>query len=158
MALGAGPHEPSAHEVEIKIGEAARVRCKGYAVEQFLHGRQIQIQTTDAFLLFSGPGKALERTQAAARFIAAVQARAGAVAPAVVWVGPEGSAPEGTTHLQIPHVHEQLAVIVEAIPGQMLAGHLAGLEGVDGDSFRMDDDTEDARAFLQAHIEFIGKL
>ena len=33
---GAGPHEPSAHEVEIKIGEAARVRCKGYAVEQYL--------------------------------------------------------------------------------------------------------------------------
>ena len=158
VALGAGPHEPSAHEIEIKIGEAARVRCKGYAVEQYLHGRQIQIQSTDAFILFGGPGKALERTQAAARFIAAVQARAGAVAPAVVWVGPEGSAPEGTTHLQIPHVHEQLAVIVEAIPGQMLAGHLAGLEGVDGDSFRMDDDTEDARAFLQAHIEFIGKL
>jgi hypothetical protein len=36
VALGAGPHEPSAHEVEIKIGEAARVRCKGYAVEQYL--------------------------------------------------------------------------------------------------------------------------
>ncbi len=34
VALGAGPHEPSASEVEIKIGEAARVRCKGYAVEQ----------------------------------------------------------------------------------------------------------------------------
>lgn len=36
VALGAGPHEASAHEVEIKIGEAARVRCKGYAVEQYL--------------------------------------------------------------------------------------------------------------------------
>ena len=67
VVLGAGPHEPSAHEVEIKIGEAARVRCKSYAVEQYLHGRQIQIQKTDAFLLFGGPGKALERTQAAAR-------------------------------------------------------------------------------------------
>ena len=49
------------------VGEAARVRCKSYAVEQYLHGRQIQIQKTDAFLLFGGPGKALERTQAAAR-------------------------------------------------------------------------------------------
>lgn len=36
VAIGAGPHEASAHEVEIKIGEAARVRCKGYAVEQCL--------------------------------------------------------------------------------------------------------------------------
>eukprot|EP01046_Picozoa_sp_COSAG06_P074237 COSAG06_NODE_22601_length_718_cov_1.090468_2_plen_107_part_01 len=41
VALGAGPREPSAHEVEIKIGEAARVRCKGYAVEQYLYsGKQ----------------------------------------------------------------------------------------------------------------------
>ena len=126
--------------------------------DRYLHGRQIQIQTTDAFLVFGGQGKALDRTQAAARFIAEVQARAGAVAPAVVWVGPEGTNPEGTTHLQIPLVHEQLSVIVEAIPGQMLAGYLAEREGVDGDSFRMDDDTEDARAFLRAHIEHIGKL
>ena len=33
-------------------------------------------------------------------------------------------------------VHEQLAVIIEAIPAQILAGHLAALAGVNADSFR----------------------
>ena len=46
VALGAGPHESSAHEIEIKVGEAARVRCKGYGVEQYLHGRQVQVCTS----------------------------------------------------------------------------------------------------------------
>jgi hypothetical protein len=43
-------------------------------------------------------------------------------------------------------------------PGQILAGHLAGLMGVDGDSFRMDGDTEDSKRFLQAHAEHISRL
>eukprot|EP00746_Dinoflagellata_sp_MGD_P081966 gnl/MRDRNA2_/MRDRNA2_325613_c0_seq1.p1 gnl/MRDRNA2_/MRDRNA2_325613_c0~~gnl/MRDRNA2_/MRDRNA2_325613_c0_seq1.p1 ORF type:complete len:230 (+),score=35.28 gnl/MRDRNA2_/MRDRNA2_325613_c0_seq1:36-692(+) len=162
VALGAGPHEPSAHEAEIKIGEAARVRCKGYAVEQYLHGRQIQIQQTDVFVLFGGPGKALERTQAAARFLVSVQSGCGGkVTPSVVWIGPPGSCPEaeGITHLEVAaDVPEQLAVILEAIPVQMLAGHLASLAGVNGDSFRMDSDTADAKNFLKAHLDHIAKL
>lgn len=98
VALGAGPHEPSAHEVEIKIGEAARVRCKGYAVEQYLYGRQIQIQKTDAFLLFGGPGKGLERTQAAAQFLAAVQNQCGgSVSPGVVWIVSAQATPRSTS-------------------------------------------------------------
>lgn len=61
------------------------------------------------------------------QFLAAVQNQCGgSVTPGVVWVGPEHSCPEvlgaGITHLKVPEVHEQLAVIVEAIPGQMLAG------------------------------------
>ena len=36
--------------------------------------------------------------------------------------------------------------------------HLAALAGVNGDSFRMDSDTEDAQSFLKAHIAYISKL
>ena len=60
--------------------------------------------------------------------------------------------------LQVPEVHEQLAVIIEAIPAQILAGHLAALAGVNGDSFRMDGETEDSKRFLNAHIAHISKL
>ena len=72
-------------------------------------------------------GNGLERTQAAAQFLAAVQNQCGgSVSPGVVWIGPEGSCPEtlgaGITHLIVPEVHEQLAAIIEAIPGQILAG------------------------------------
>src|SRR5690606_5617215 len=38
VALGAGPHEPSAWEAAIKIAEAARRAVRASAVEQFLHG------------------------------------------------------------------------------------------------------------------------
>lgn len=167
VCLGAGPHEPSATEVEIKVGEASRVRCKGYPVENYLHGRQIQLQPTDAFMIFGGPGAGLERTQAAARFLAAVQANCGGqVSPAVVWVGPPGSCPVadkelggGIQHIEVAAgVPEQLAVIVEAVPGQMLAGHMAALCGVDGDSFRMDKATTDAQSFMKAHVGLISKL
>ena len=58
----------------------------------------------------------------------------------------------------MPEVHEQLAVIIEAIPAQILAGHLAALAGVNGDSFRMDGETEDSKRFLNAHIAHISKL
>jgi glucosamine 6-phosphate synthetase-like amidotransferase/phosphosugar isomerase protein len=57
----------------------------------------------------------------------------------VAWIGPvEG--PTASAWLPIADVGEQLAPIVEAVPGQLLAGHLAALAGVDGDNFRSDDD------------------
>ena len=67
-------------------------------------------------------------TPAAAAVDAAAAARAAveSTTPEVVWIGPEGSCPEilgaGITHLIVPEVHEQLAAIIEAIPGQILAG------------------------------------
>ena len=132
VALGAGPHEPAAHELAIKVPEAARVPSRGYAVEQFLHGPQVQIDPTDAFMLFAAPGPALERTEQAAGFLLDFGA-------AVAWASPvEG--PEGATWLPLPDVGEALAPIVEVVPAQLLAGHLAALEDVDGDSFRLDDD------------------
>ncbi len=131
VAVGGGPHESSAHEVAIKINEAARMRARGYAVEQFLHGPQAQMQAGDALLLFASIGAALERSSVVAQFGIDVGAR-------VAWISPE-SAPDGAVELNVPDVGEWLAPIVQAVPGQLLAAHLAARHGVDADSFRLDD-------------------
>ena len=131
VALGAGPHEPSAHEAAIKIAEAARRPVRSHAVEQFLHGPQVQVQDSDAFLVFASIGAALARTREAVTFVQTLGCE-------VAWVSP-ADAPEGTVHLAVPDVGEALAPIVELIPAQLLAGHLAAMEGVDADNFRRDD-------------------
>lgn len=131
IALGAGPHEPSAHEAAIKIAEAARRPVRGYAVEQFLHGPQVQVRDDDAVLAFAGTGAGLGRTREAVTFVRTLGCE-------VAWVSPE-TVPDGVLHLRIPDVGEALAPIVEIVPAQLLAGHLAAIEGVDGDNFRRDD-------------------
>lgn len=131
VAVGAGPQEPSAHEVAIKINEAARMRARGYAVEQFLHGPQAQMQPDDALIVFATAGAALDRTRVVAQFGLDIGLP-------VAWISPE-AAPEGAVAIPVPDVGEWLAPIVQAVPGQLLAAHLAALQDVDADSFRLDD-------------------
>src|SRR5690606_7655798 len=126
IGLGAGPHETTAHEVAIKVAEAARLRVRGYAVEQFLHGPQAQVQPGDPLIVFAGPGAALERTRTAAEFGLEVGLP-------VAWVAPV-EPPPGATWLRVPDVGEALAPIVEVIPAQWLAAHLAALQDVDADN------------------------
>jgi fructoselysine-6-P-deglycase FrlB-like protein len=110
-------------------------------VEQFLHGLQVSVVSDDAVLLFGGPGAGEERTRDAARFAAALGSR-------VAWVG-SSAAPDGAFELRIDAVDELLAPIVEVIPAQLLAGHLAALADVDADVFRGDDEAfRAARAAL----------
>lgn len=131
IALGAGPHEVSAREAAIKVAEAARRPVHGYAVEQFLHGPQVQVRESDAMLVFAGTGGSLDRTREAVTFVRTLGCD-------VAWVSPV-EPPDGARWLRVPDVGEALAPIVEIIPAQLLAGHLAALEGVDGDNFRRDD-------------------
>jgi glucosamine--fructose-6-phosphate aminotransferase (isomerizing) len=130
IALGGGPHEVSAHEVAIKVAEAARYSVRAHAVEQFLHGPQVQVRDDEACLVFAGPGAVLERSRDAAIW-------AQLLGTHVAWVSSvEG--PEGSAWLPVTDVGEQLAPLVEIVPGQLLAGHLAALADVDGDNFRLD--------------------
>lgn len=63
IAVGAGPHAPSAREVAIKINEAAWIRAYHYAAEEFLHGPQAAVSPQEAFICYSAPGPAQERTR-----------------------------------------------------------------------------------------------
>ena len=135
VALGGGPHEVSAHELAIKVAEAARRRIRSHATEQFLHGLQVQVRDDEAFTVFAGgegsPG--LKRTREAARLALDLGCP-------VAWIAP-AAAPEGATHLRVADVGELLAPLVEVVPAQLLAGQMAALAGVDGDSFGLDDPT-----------------
>ena len=140
VALGAGPHEPSAHEAHIKIAEASRRPVRSYAVEQLVHGPQVQVTADQSFLVFAGEGPGLARTRDVVAFVRALGCD-------VAWVSAT-DAPDGARELRIPAVAEELAPIVEAPPSQLLAGHLAALADVDGDNFRSDDEAH--RAAMQA--------
>lgn len=131
IALGAGPHEPSAHEAAIKIAEAARRPVHGYAVEQFLHGPLVQVHERDAVLIFAGADAGLGRTREAVAFARTLGCEA-------AWVSAV-EAPSGVPQLRVPDVGEALAPIVEVVPAQLLAGHLAAIAGLDADNFRRDD-------------------
>jgi glucosamine--fructose-6-phosphate aminotransferase (isomerizing) len=131
FAVAGGPHEASALEVAIKLNEGPRMRATGYSTEQFLHGPQAQLQTGDAIVVFASAGAALERTRAVAQFGVDIGAP-------VAWVAPVDG-PEGVTILNVHDIGERLAPIVQAIPGQLLAAHLAAQRDVDCDSFRKDD-------------------
>jgi len=131
LIAGAGPHRASALEAAIKLNEGPRMRACGYAVEQFLHGPQAQVQGDDAMVLFAAPGPGLERTRTLAGF-------ARDVGLPVAWIGP-GDAPAGAEHLATADLGEALAPIVQAVPGQLLAACLAAERGVDCDAFRRDE-------------------
>lgn len=141
VAVGGGPHEASASEVAIKLNEGPRMRARGYAVEQFLHGPQAQMQPGDALLVFSSAGPARERSRSAARFGCAIGAP-------VAWISAD-EAPEGATAVAVRDVGEALAPIVQAVPGQLLAAHLAAQRDVDCDAFRLDDP-----AFQRAYAHY----
>lgn len=142
VAVGGGPHVASALEVAIKLNEGPRMRSYGYSTEQFLHGPQGQMQPGDTLIVFASPGAALERTTAVAQFALDVGAP-------VAWISPlEG--PAGVTALTVPDIGELLAPIVQAVPAQLLAAHLAAARDIDCDSFRRDDP-----AFKRAYERYV---
>ncbi len=141
VAVGGGPHEASAWEVAIKINEGPQMRARGYAAEQFLHGPQAQMQADDALIVFSSAGASQERARAVAAFGVAIGVP-------VAWIGSD-EAPRGAAALLVRDVGEPLAPIVQAVPGQLLAAHLAAQRGVDCDAFRLDDP-----AFKRAYAHY----
>lgn len=142
IAVGGGLHIASALEVAIKLNEGPRMRAYGYSTEQFLHGPQVQMQPGDAVIAFASSGAALERTRALAQFGLDVGAP-------VAWVAPLDG-PEGATVLSVPELGERLAPIVQAVPAQLLAAHLAAARDIDCDSFRRDDP-----AFKRAYERYV---
>ncbi len=117
IALGAGPHEPTAHEAARMIAGAAGRPASGHGVELFLHGPQAHLRDDDVFVAFASAGAGLGRTREALAAVRGLGCEA-------AWVSPE-AAPDGALHLAVPDVGEALAPIVQIVPAQLLAGHLA---------------------------------
>ncbi len=117
IALGAGPHEPIAHAAATLIASAAGRLASGHSVEEFLSGQQAAFHDDDAIVAFASAGAGLGRTREAVE-------RARGLGCEGAWVSAEAP-PRGTLHLVVPDVGEALAPIVQIVPAQLLAGHLA---------------------------------
>jgi glucosamine--fructose-6-phosphate aminotransferase (isomerizing) len=131
LGLGGGLHRVSASELAIKLCEAPRLRSAGHEVELFLHGLHIALGEGDAVICFAGEDRAADRTAQAASF--AVEVGAGCL-----WIGPQ-TGPPGSLSFALPPGAPELAPLLEAVPIQLLAAHLAAARDVDADSFRRDE-------------------
>lgn len=123
--VGAGPSEVSALEAVIKCREAAYARVDGMALEQFIHGPMICLQPDDIVLLIQVEGSSNNRNRDARTLFEAL-------GPTLVVVG------EGSSEVSFvtPHAEETLSPILTTVPMQLLAWHLATLQGLDPDTFR----------------------
>jgi len=132
LFLGRGLHYPVALEGALKLKEISYIHAEGYPTAEMKHGpiALIDRETPSVFIAPRGPlhAKTLSNVEE-------VRARGGPV----IGVGTEGD--EGLMSLSdlflpIPDVPEVVQPLVEIIPLQLLAYHVARLRGCDIDKPR----------------------
>jgi len=131
-AIGAGPNEPTALEFVIKAREAALQLCDGLGLEQFFHGPIVAVNSGDFGLVVSASGASTHRTAAVATGLAEIGC--------VVWsIGDADPAISGATHFAMPATYELISPLMNVVPIQIFAYHLAVTRGTHPDRFRRED-------------------
>jgi glucosamine--fructose-6-phosphate aminotransferase (isomerizing) len=139
LFLGRGLHYPMALEGALKLKEISYIHAEGYPAGEMKHGPNalidedlpvVVIATHDA----NDPASRLryEKTQANIQEVTARQGQ-------VIAVGTQGDTtlPELANHvIEVPATHELLLPILEIVPLQLLAYHIAVLRGCDVDQPR----------------------
>ena len=122
--------------------EAAYGRIDALALEQFLHGPIVAVNSGDLAVLVNVPGAAVERV---AQIAGALQTMG-----ALLWLVGQGAptAPAATV-FRLPQTPELLSPLLAVVPMQMLAYQMAALKGVNPDTFRRDDPTYAAALSLK---------
>jgi glucosamine--fructose-6-phosphate aminotransferase (isomerizing) len=129
---GAGPNEATALEAVIKVREAAYGQIDGLAAEQFLHGPMVAFNGGDLLAMVNVPGRATDRTASIAAVAAAMGGR--------LWIVGEAIDFAAATTFALPAVPELLSPLLAVVPMQLLACQMAGLKGINPDTFRRDDE------------------
>ena len=132
----AGPNEATALEAVIKTREAAHGQIDALALEQFLHGPMVAVNSGDLVALVHVPGAAAARTAEVAAVATAIGAR--------LWLvgDPVPAAPDATVFaLPAPALPEILSPLLAVVPMQLFAYHMAAHKGIHPDTFRRDDPT-----------------
>jgi glucosamine--fructose-6-phosphate aminotransferase (isomerizing) len=139
LFLGRGIHYPIALEGALKLKEISYIHAEGYPAGEMKHGPNALIDEdlpvvviathdphdTDSRIRY-------EKTQANIQEVTARQGQ-------VIALGSKGDTilPELASHvIEIPAAHELLAPILEIVPLQLLAYHVAVLRGCDVDQPR----------------------
>jgi glucosamine--fructose-6-phosphate aminotransferase (isomerizing) len=130
-AIGAGPNEPVALEFVIKAREAALQQADGLGAEQYFHGPIVPVDEIDYGIAVIQSGPALERTKS---IIGAVRELG-----APIWTTGDSDPGLGGTHFGTPPITEALSPLLNVVPIQIFAYHLAAIRGTHPDRFRRED-------------------
>ncbi|HRA46651.1 MAG TPA: SIS domain-containing protein [Thermomicrobiales bacterium] len=130
-AIGAGPNEPTALELVIKAREAALHHTNAVGAEQFFHGPIVAMDANDYGIAVTQSGPSLQRVTAIA------QAMVDVGLP--IWTVGDTDPGLGGTHFLTPPIDEVLSPLLNVVPMQMFAYHLAALRGTHPDRFRRED-------------------
>jgi glucosamine--fructose-6-phosphate aminotransferase (isomerizing) len=126
VTTGRGYSYPTAREAALKLMETSYIGAQAFSGADLLHGPLAMIDRLVPVLAIvsDGAGGAAMRQ---------VLARLADVGADTCVIGPESAAGDAATRIVIPGVPEELSPLLEILPVQQLALHLAVARGVDPD-------------------------
>jgi glucosamine--fructose-6-phosphate aminotransferase (isomerizing) len=130
LFIGRGINYPIALEGALKIKEISYVHAEGYAAGEMKHGPIALIEPAMSVVCVSSRGKLAEKMRSN---IEQVRARGGQV----IAIGSDTeSFPLSQEQVEVPESSEWLSPVLNVIPLQLLAYHMAALKGCDIDKPR----------------------
>jgi glucosamine--fructose-6-phosphate aminotransferase (isomerizing) len=132
LFLGRGVNYPIALEGALKLKELSYIHAEGYPAGEMKHGPIALIDGEVPVLAIATAGATYDKMRSN---IEEVRARGGRVI-ALVTEGDEAIPPVADAVLQVPAVEEELSPLVNIVPLQLLAYHIAVLRGCDVDQPR----------------------
>ncbi len=132
LFLGRGVNYPIALEGALKLKEISYIHAEGYPAGEMKHGPIALIDAEMPVVIIATPGRVYEKVLSN---IEEVRARDGQVI-AVCAEGDERVAALANDVLEVPAVDEDLSPLVNVIPLQLLAYHVAERRGCDIDQPR----------------------
>ena len=132
LFLGRGIHFPVALEGALKLKEIAYVHAEGYPAGEMKHGPIALIEPDLPVLVLAPFGRTYEKVVSN---LEEVRARRGAVI-AIASDGDRDLAGKTDAILTLPYLSEYVAPILETVPLQLLAYHIATRRGCDVDQPR----------------------
>jgi glucosamine--fructose-6-phosphate aminotransferase (isomerizing) len=132
LFLGRGVNYPIALEGALKLKEISYIHAEGYPAGEMKHGPIALIDNKMPVVIIATPGRVYEKVLSN---MAEVRARDGIVI-AVATEGDERVAALADEVLWVPRVDEDLSPIVNVVPLQLLAYHIAERRGCDIDQPR----------------------
>jgi glucosamine--fructose-6-phosphate aminotransferase (isomerizing) len=130
LFLGRGINFPIALEGALKLKEISYVHAEGYAAGEMKHGPIALIEPSMSIVAINAQGPLSDKMRSN---IEQVRARGGKV----ILVGSDDSSLDlADEHVRVPKCSEWLSPILNVIPLQLLAYHIALLKGADIDKPR----------------------
>jgi glucosamine--fructose-6-phosphate aminotransferase (isomerizing) len=130
LFLGRGVNYPVALEGALKLKEISYVHAEGYAAGEMKHGPIALIEPSMSIVAIASKGPLADKTRSN---IEQVRARGGQV----ISIGSDPASLElADERVEVPECSENLSPVLNVIPLQLLAYHMAGLKGCDIDKPR----------------------